>query len=194
MLHFGFTHRPVVYKHATSVSFLAHTQTHTLTLATTQDGKPFTHYDLQGHWSVLYFGFTHCPDICPDELEKLAEAIDIVERDYKEQVLPVFITIDPHRDTPKKVRAPCADASAFGSVAGVWACGGRQQGASHLRHAHVTQRWEGVQVRAHVCVCEGEDPCSPPNQNACCTPCFLLASHVISLCHMTYRLRLSPHR
>lgn len=69
-----------------------------------QDGKPFTHLDLLGKWSVLYFGFTFCPDICPDELEKLAEAMDIVERDYKEQVLPVFISIDPQRDTPQKVK------------------------------------------------------------------------------------------
>lgn len=41
-----------------------------------QDGKRFTHEDLRGNYSLLYFGFTHCPDICPDELEKLATAID----------------------------------------------------------------------------------------------------------------------
>ncbi|GBF88210.1 hypothetical protein Rsub_00922 [Raphidocelis subcapitata] len=70
-----------------------------------QDGKPFTHRDLLGKWSVLYFGFTHCPDICPDELEKLAEAMDLVERNQKELVLPVFITVDPQRDSPAKVKA-----------------------------------------------------------------------------------------
>lgn len=43
-----------------------------------QDGKPFTQDDLCGSYSLLYFGFTHCPDICPDELEKLATAIDTV--------------------------------------------------------------------------------------------------------------------
>jgi SCO1/SenC len=45
-----------------------------------QDGKRFTHENLLGGFSVLYFGFTHCPDICPDELEKLAVALDIIER------------------------------------------------------------------------------------------------------------------
>ena len=43
-----------------------------------QDGKKFTHENLIGNYSLLYFGFTNCPDICPDELEKLATAIDAV--------------------------------------------------------------------------------------------------------------------
>lgn len=42
------------------------------------DGKAFPSSNLHGEFSVLYFGFTHCPDICPDELEKLAEALDKV--------------------------------------------------------------------------------------------------------------------
>lgn len=39
-------------------------------------GKAFTEEDLKGEFSILYFGFTHCPDICPDELEKMALALD----------------------------------------------------------------------------------------------------------------------
>jgi protein SCO1 len=66
-------------------------------------GKPFTNRDLLGEFALLYFGFTHCPDICPDELEKVAEAVDAVERTTGAKVVPVFISVDPKRDTPQRV-------------------------------------------------------------------------------------------
>lgn len=40
--------------------------------------KPFPSSRLHGEFSILYFGFTHCPDICPDELEKMAEALNLI--------------------------------------------------------------------------------------------------------------------
>jgi protein SCO1/2 len=45
-----------------------------------QDGKKVTDKDFRGNWNLVYFGFTFCPDICPDELNKMAEAIDKVRR------------------------------------------------------------------------------------------------------------------
>jgi len=68
-------------------------------------GKAFTNRDLLGEFALLYFGFTHCPDICPDELEKVAEAVDAVERTTGAKVVPVFISVDPRRDTPARVAA-----------------------------------------------------------------------------------------
>ncbi len=43
-----------------------------------QNGLPFSDKDLLGDWALLYFGFTFCPDICPDELDKMAAAVDAV--------------------------------------------------------------------------------------------------------------------
>ncbi|KAJ5548860.1 hypothetical protein N7513_006094 [Penicillium frequentans] len=71
------------------------------------DGKEFTAEDLKGKYSFVYFGFTHCPDICPDELDKMAEIIEKVKESTKDEklFLPVFITCDPARDTPEVLRA-----------------------------------------------------------------------------------------
>ena len=43
---------------------------------TTHEGKPFTEKDLNGKWSMVYFGFTNCPDICPAELDKVTAVLN----------------------------------------------------------------------------------------------------------------------
>ncbi|KAI0130133.1 SCO2 protein [Xylariales sp. AK1849] len=63
-----------------------------------QEGRPFGSKDLKGRYSLLYFGFTHCPDICPEELDKMARMYDLVEAEHPGAVVPVFITCDPARD------------------------------------------------------------------------------------------------
>ncbi|ODQ63273.1 SCO1 protein [Nadsonia fulvescens var. elongata DSM 6958] len=68
-----------------------------------QDGKSFTDKDLLGKFSLVYFGFSLCPDICPDELEKMAVFIDDVNKDG-EVMKPVFITCDPARDSPEVLK------------------------------------------------------------------------------------------
>ncbi len=72
-----------LHPHAPPRSLQHHRSTksilHTRLTACPQDGRPFSDQQLLGEFSVLYFGFTHCPDICPDEMEKLAEAVDGVE-------------------------------------------------------------------------------------------------------------------
>ena len=52
----------------------------------------------------VYFGFTHCPDICPDELDKMADMIDRVKAKCGDVLLPVMITCDPARDKPEVLK------------------------------------------------------------------------------------------
>ncbi|KAK6085362.1 SCO1/SenC [Seiridium cupressi] len=74
-----------------------------------QHGKPFTSADLKGRYNLVYFGFSHCPDICPEELDKMARMFDLVEAEKPGAVLPVFITCDPARDTPKVLKEYLAE-------------------------------------------------------------------------------------
>lgn len=66
-----------------------------------QDGQPFTREDLRGHWTLLFTGFTNCPDICPATLATLA---DLGHRVAREDVRFLFVSVDPERDTPEVIR------------------------------------------------------------------------------------------
>ena len=65
--------------------------------------RTFTDKDLHGKWNLLYFGFTYCPDICPTELEKLCEAVDVLKKKFAIDVRPIFLSVDPKRDSPMQV-------------------------------------------------------------------------------------------
>lgn len=69
---------------------------------TNEAGEPFGTDDLIGNGALVFFGFTYCPDVCPTELARGAQVVDqLVEADIS--VTPVFITIDPERDTPEQI-------------------------------------------------------------------------------------------
>ena len=76
-------------------------------------GGPFTLVDAEGETvtdedvitmpSVVYFGYTYCPDVCPLDMSRNTEAVLLLEENEGIEAQPVFITIDPERDTPQVV-------------------------------------------------------------------------------------------
>ena len=65
------------------------------------ENKPFTLDDLRGNWSLLFFGFTHCPDVCPISLAVMDKVQQRLEQ--TRDVRFVFVTVDPERDTPARM-------------------------------------------------------------------------------------------
>jgi len=66
-------------------------------------GNVITNSDFQGKFVLLFFGYTFCPDICPTTLSTIAETMDLLG-DKAEEVQPLFVTVDPKRDTATVLR------------------------------------------------------------------------------------------
>lgn len=66
------------------------------------DGAPFTQDDLAGHWSLVFLGYTHCPDVCPFTLANLAAVRSEMSQLMRPESVPqiVFLAVDPARDRP----------------------------------------------------------------------------------------------
>ncbi|MBP0577851.1 SCO family protein [Labrys sp. LIt4] len=74
---------------------------------TDAEGRIFDSRELQGKPSLVYFGFTHCPDICPTTLFLLAQVLKKLGPDAA-RINALFITVDPDRDTPEQLKASLA--------------------------------------------------------------------------------------
>jgi protein SCO1/2 len=68
-----------------------------------QDGKTVSEADFRGKPLLVFFGFTHCPDICPTTLFEVSEIFNRLGKDA-EKVNAIFVTVDPERDTPEKLK------------------------------------------------------------------------------------------
>jgi len=70
---------------------------------TDEDGKPFSSDALKGKYRILYFGYTFCPDACPTDMAVLGKAmrqLDAKNPALSAKIQPLFVTVDPARDTP----------------------------------------------------------------------------------------------
>lgn len=69
-------------------------------------GKTVRDGDFAGKYRIVYFGYTYCPDICPNDMLKIGQAMKTLDKqapDKAKAIVPIFITVDPERDTPKMV-------------------------------------------------------------------------------------------
>jgi protein SCO1/2 len=66
-----------------------------------QTGKSVSDRDFRGRYMLVYFGYSFCPDVCPTTLGVMAQALEKLGAERARRIVPIFITIDPTRDTPK---------------------------------------------------------------------------------------------
>ncbi len=69
-----------------------------------QNGQTVTEADLKGKATVVFFGFTHCPDVCPTALYDITQALNALGPDG-DKAQALFVTVDPERDTPEAMKS-----------------------------------------------------------------------------------------
>ena len=69
-----------------------------------QDGQPFRREDFEGWWTLVFFGFTHCPDVCPSTLYDLQQVNAALGEDNGAPHRVLFVSVDPERDTPERIK------------------------------------------------------------------------------------------
>ena len=69
-----------------------------------QNSKPISEKNILGSYALIFFGFTYCPDVCPTVLQTISTVLDSLEKETM-NILPIFISIDPKRDTPEVLKS-----------------------------------------------------------------------------------------
>lgn len=72
-----------------------------------QDGRTRTERDFAGKYRIMYFGYTFCPDVCPTDMGVLAGAMRLIDKSdpaLARRIVPIFVTVDPARDTPQVLK------------------------------------------------------------------------------------------
>ena len=75
------------------------------------DGKKFTYDNLKNKFSLIYFGFSYCPDVCPTILQKMAKVTSLLSEEQLDRLQFIFVSVDPSRDTPEVLSAYVAQFS-----------------------------------------------------------------------------------
>lgn len=76
------------------------------------NGRLVTERSFAGKWTLLYFGFAHCPDICPSEMMKIAKVVDTLKKDHPDlaqRIQPIFVSVDPARDSIRALKEYAKD-------------------------------------------------------------------------------------
>jgi protein SCO1/2 len=76
------------------------------------EGNLVTNKSFEGKWTLLYFGFARCPDICPSEMVKVGQVIDTLKAEHPElakNIKPIFVSVDPARDSLKALKEYAKD-------------------------------------------------------------------------------------
>lgn len=63
-------------------------------------GEQVTEKDFLGGYMLIFFGYTYCPDVCPTALSNIASVLDMLGEEKAQKITPVFVSVDPARDTP----------------------------------------------------------------------------------------------
>ncbi|WP_324657883.1 SCO family protein [Burkholderia thailandensis] len=71
---------------------------------TGEDGKPIDASAFRGRAALVYFGYTHCPDVCPETMARLMRVLALLGPDVRDNVRILFVSVDPARDTPAAMR------------------------------------------------------------------------------------------
>ena len=84
---------------------------------TDQNGVIRTEKDYRGKYTLVFFGYTYCPDVCPTTLAVMSAALDKLGA-QADKIVPLFITVDPKRDTPEKLKSYLASFPRFFGLTG----------------------------------------------------------------------------
>ena len=69
------------------------------------DFKPIRNSNLKGHWTLFFFGYLNCPDVCPTTLQTLATSVELLKNEQNaKNIQVIFVSVDPWRDTPEKLK------------------------------------------------------------------------------------------